>query len=352
MGESHSFDTAYRSVVRGQLEPVYYLTGEEEVLKEELVSLILAHAADPASRDFNVDVRYAGDLDGESVHALVETPPMLAERRVVVIKNLEQWRKNAKVWRVLDQYLASPSPTTVLVLTHGAGERPRKSLAGRAAHVQVAPLRPDRLTKWVAVRAKRAGVALEPEAAHHLVQAVGDDLAHLATEIDKLAAALPNDAAVTAPQIAPLVGVRRGETMHDWVRAAVVERDVPKALRTLDAVLAGGGVTGVRLLMALGTALIGVRLARALADAGARRGQIERRLFNHMRAARPYGLGSWKAEARAWTEAVGRWPTAALDRAIRAALLADRALKATTVRDEGATLRDMLYDFHSRREAA
>ena len=81
MAAALTFDSAYRSLRRGELDPVYYLTGDEDVLKDELITFVQQQVVDAASRDFNLDVRSAGDLDGESLHALVETPPMLAERR-------------------------------------------------------------------------------------------------------------------------------------------------------------------------------------------------------------------------------------------------------------------------------
>jgi hypothetical protein len=90
-----SFASVRSSLERGKLVPVYYLTGDEEVLKDELVDAIVDSAVDPSNRDFNLDVRSAADLDGESFHALVETPPLLAERRAAVVRNLEQWRKNS-----------------------------------------------------------------------------------------------------------------------------------------------------------------------------------------------------------------------------------------------------------------
>src|SRR5210317_1944643 len=101
MAASLTFDSAYRALKRQAPDPVYYLTGDEDLLKEEIIELIINSTVEAASRDFNFDVRRAADLDGESLHSLVETPPMLAEQRVVVVKNIEQWRKNAKVWQVV-----------------------------------------------------------------------------------------------------------------------------------------------------------------------------------------------------------------------------------------------------------
>src|SRR6185436_17122309 len=126
---AHTFDSIYRLTKKGEFSPVYYLTGEADVLKDELTDIIVEGAVPPAGRDFNVDIRSAGDVDGEALHALIETPPMLSDRRAVVLKNLEQWRANSKVWQVLYSYLKSPSPSTVLVLTHGAGEKIDRTVA-------------------------------------------------------------------------------------------------------------------------------------------------------------------------------------------------------------------------------
>ena len=344
-----SFDSAYRQVKRGELAPVYYLTGSEDVLKDELVGLILDRAVVPESRDFNLDVRQAADLNGESLHALVETPPLLTERRVVVIKNLEQWRSNAKVWRVLERYVANPSPTTVLVLTHGT-DKPRSELEQHAVHVGVDPLNPARTARWVNRRAERAGLALDGEAAQHLVRAVGGELAQLGMEIEKLAAAYGNQP-LTVEEVAQFVGVRRGETVSDWVNAILIRR-IARAVAMLETVLGMSGVTGVRLLGTLGTALIGLRLARTLLDGGLSPGRVQSQVFNQIRAARPAGLGSWRTEAATWTAAAKHWTEPELEHAIRTAYEADRALKSTAIRDERETLTDMLLTIVTHKAAA
>src|SRR5260370_17007193 len=80
-----SFDALLRSLKRGAPDPVYYLHGDEDVLKDEAVRALLERAVDPAARDFNVDQRWAPDLDPEAFHALVNTPPMLTPTRAVVL---------------------------------------------------------------------------------------------------------------------------------------------------------------------------------------------------------------------------------------------------------------------------
>ena len=348
MAASSLFDTTLRDVISGTIRPVYYLTGSENVLKDELVTRIVDQVIDPATRDFNLDTRSAEDLDGESLHSLIETPPMLAERRVVIIKYLEQWRKNAKVWKVLLRYVEDPSPTTILVLFHG--KEPHPSLSATEYHVAVEPLPPKRVGRWVGDRARRAGLRLEPDAVTLLRQATGDDLAHIATELEKLSASFEGDV-VTADTISGFVGMRRGETPADWV-AAVLERDIGRAERMLDAVLSGSGVNGVRLVSQLGTAFVGTALAQALAHGGTPLRRLESSLHNELKRSRAHWIGDWSTAARQWTDAARRWTAAELQVALSAALEADRALKSTTATDERGILLGMLLATSVRDAAA
>jgi len=350
MGPS-SVESVHRSVKRGEIAPIYYLTGDADVLKDDLVATIVDAALEPTARDFNLDVRAAGDLDPASLHTLVETLPVLAERRVVVIKALEQWRKNARTWDALRRYLARPSPSTVLILVHGAGEPPDAGLARAGTHVDVAAPGPDALRRWVAARARRAGIEIDAEAIEHLVRAVGPDLAHLGMELEKLAAACGDGRPVTPAEVAQLVGVNRGETVEDWVDA-VASRDVLRALALTDVVLPQAGVTAVRMLIALGTELVGLRLARALAGGGLAGARLERALLEELRRARPVSVKNWEAQARTWASAARHWTPDELDQAIRATYQADRALKSTTVSDDRATLRSLLLSLGAGRAAA
>src|SRR6266705_3266637 len=278
-----SFDALLRSLKQGVPDPVYYLHGDEDVLKDEAIRALLERAVDPAARDFNVDQRSAVDLDPESFHTLVNTPPMLAAARMVVIRGLEQLRKAAKVRQELARYLDSPNPTTVLVLVQGAGEPPDAELARRATTVAVEPLPPARVERWLAHRASQLGLVLAPDATELLLAAVGNDLAALAGELEKLAAATggaggaggAGGRTATRDAVAALVGVRRGETVQDLVDAAL-ERRAAAAAVLVDPVLEQAGMSGVRIVTALATALVGTALARAERDRGAPQGPLGR----------------------------------------------------------------------------
>ena len=58
-----TFDALLRGLKRGAPDPVYYLHGDEDVLKDEAIAAVLDRAVEPGARDFNVDRRGAADLD-------------------------------------------------------------------------------------------------------------------------------------------------------------------------------------------------------------------------------------------------------------------------------------------------
>ncbi len=348
---AQSFDALHRSLKTGAPDPVYYLYGDEDILKDEAVRALVGRAVDPAARDFNVDHRSAAELDPETLHALVNTPPMLATCRAVVLRGVEQLRRKSRVREELVRYLANPNPTTVLVLVQGAGEEPDPELAARATAVAIDPLPPARVARWVAHRAGERNVTLEPEAAELLVSAVGNDLAALAQELDKLAGAVAGRP-VTRADVAVLVGVRHGETLYDFVDAAL-ERRVTDAAHLAGPVLEQGGMTGVRMVSALGTALVGTALARSELDRGMAPARLPEILFRHIQAARPYGVRDWKEEAARWARWGARWSADELRRVLRLTLAADQALKSTTVSDDRGILLQLVLTFAvPAREAA
>ncbi|HKR55905.1 MAG TPA: DNA polymerase III subunit delta, partial [Gemmatimonadales bacterium] len=290
----------------GTLDPVYYLHGEEEILKEEAVRVLLDRAVDPSLRDFNVDVRSAPDLDPAALRALVDTPPMMADRRVVVLRAVEGLRAKSKAKDELLRYLANPNPTTTLILVQAGDEAPDASVAAHTTTVAVDRLPPDRVRRWIAHRADRIGMRIEADAAELLGQATAHDLAAIAQELDKLAA-LAGDRAVTEADVTAAVGVRHGETLDDLITAAL-ERRVGDAARKLGPVLSQSWITGVRIVSALGTVLIGLAAARAELDRGTAPGRLEQTIFQQLLASRPAGLGAgYKDVAARWARWVRGW---------------------------------------------
>ncbi len=340
---AHSFDALLRSLQKGEVAPVYYLHGPEDVLKDEAVRMILDRALDPSLRDFNFDQRSAGQLDPEAVAVLCTTLPMMAERRVVLLRDVEGWKRRPKTRDAFLAYLERPAAETVAILVQSSAEEAAdKALLGGAYSVSCDPLPTERALKWLARRAAEVGVRLEDAAARHLLRAVGNDLGAVAAELQKLAA-LPPGAPLTAADVGGLVGVRHGETMYDW-RDAVLDGEGGKAVGLLTPLLDQPGISAVKLLTLLGTTLVGVGIARSHFDRRTRGRALEDVMLKTLLRLRIWGIPEYRKESAHWAGWASSWSAARLNAALRATRDADQALKSTTVTGERGILAGLVLE--------
>lgn len=319
-------------------DPVYFFHGEDDFLKDARVREVVEAAVDPSTRDFNLELRRGPDLDSSAMDSLLSTPPMLAERRVVVVREVDKLKKDAR--KLLESYLKHPAPDTVLLLVAPAGAKADKLLADRSTAVEFAPLTADRVLKWLTYQAETVlGRPITPDAATLLMEAVGTDLAQLALELEKLASYATgqiDEAAVSA-----VVGVRRGESVGALLDA-VAARDAGAALALIAGVLQQPKTSAVSIVMNLTTQT----LALAYGAAARERGTAPRAMFNeYMSLLKETGAfpgRPWGEAVNAWARYTDRWNAADLDAALSALLAADVALKETRLSSDEQLLTSLV----------
>jgi DNA polymerase-3 subunit delta len=321
-----------KSLQRGEFERVYYFHGDDDFLKEQSVRELVAAAVDPSTRDFNLDIRAAAELDAETLGSLVGTPPMMAERRVIVVRDVAALRKDARV--ALDRYLKEPAPDVMLILVAPAGEKAKidKTLEARAATVEFAPLTGDRVPRWITHHVETVlGATITPEAAELLQQATGNELGALAAELDKLAS-YAGGGTIDEAAVGDVVGVRRGETLGDFLDR-IAARDAAGALALLPHILAQPKTSAVSIVMALTTQMlaIGWGITRSRAD-----------YFELLKSGKAFPMRPWGEAARAWSAAERHWDDAAIDASLDALLAADIALKETRLSSDTQLLTNLV----------
>ena len=128
--------------------PAYYFHGEDDYLKNEELRRLIDAAVDPATRDFNFETLRGAEIDAETLGSIVGTPPMMADRRMIVIRDVNALKKDARA--MLDKYLKSPAPDLVLVLlvSRRVLRRTRVYLATASA-LEFEPLSGNRIPKWI-----------------------------------------------------------------------------------------------------------------------------------------------------------------------------------------------------------
>ena len=313
------------AVQKKQFDPAYYLHGEEDFRKEDAIRYVIDHAVDPSTRDFNLDQRKGADLDGETLASLLAMPPMMAERRIVVIRDVTGLRKDARL--ALEKYLGAPAADLLLLLTAPADAKADKTLAHLATPVEFDALSGAQVPKWITARVEKLGGRIGPEAASLLQNAIGTDLSQLATEIDKLIA-YAGSGAIEEEAVASVVGVRREETLGNLLDAVAI-RDVARALAAVSGVLQQPKTTGVYVVMTLTTQM----LALALGKARGARSSFD--YVQILKSGTSNVVGrTWGEATAVWARAASKWSVAELDHALEALLQADIALKQSRVSSE------------------
>jgi DNA polymerase-3 subunit delta len=327
----------------GAFDPVYYFCGPEDYLKDEAVRQVIAAAVDPATRDFNLEMLRASDLDGEGLGSLLGTPPMMAERRVIVIRDVTVLRKDART--ALEQYLQRPSNDVILMLVAAAGAKDDKTLAARATVIEFESLSGSRIPRWISYYASHdLGCEITDDAIGLLQDAVGTELAQLKVELDKLASftAGGERRVIDEQAVATMVGVKRGETMGDLLDA-VGRRNAKLALELLPHVLVQPKTSAVTIVMALTTQTLALAWGRASRDRGVAAQRMRDQFYALLKeAGSAYTGRSWGDAVSTWTQVLDAWSVADLDAALATLLAADAALKETRLSSDEQLLESLI----------
>lgn len=179
---------------KGRIRPAYLVAGEEPLLRDAALAALEAAVLADGPRDFNFDRLEAGSASpGRLVDAL-GTLPLMASRRLVVLREGEGRSAGLdEAWgRGIEQALASlsePATAVLVVVARKVDRRSRwvKAFREPAAEVDcAAPTATRELVDFLERDARRLGVQIEKDAAELLCERVGPHLLLLRRELEKL----------------------------------------------------------------------------------------------------------------------------------------------------------------------
>lgn len=316
-----SYDALLRGLGAERAGGTFFLFGEEAFLRDEAVERIVAAYLDPATADFNRDQLRGSDAGAEALASLLATPPMMAEWRVVVVRDAQGLSVKAR--EVVEAHARKRPDGVVLVLAAAipAGSQAKfyTELKKLATSVEFTPVGELDAPGWVMERAQASeGLEIEPEAARALVGAVGADLGVLGAEIRKLGAFAAGRTRITLEDVrAAGVVVARQDR---WVWFDLVsERKIGAALEGLPTLL-HSGENGVALVIGLTSQMLRIALVCAGGQSA-----LERELKPYQR---------WLAK-RVVPQAK-RWTLSEAEAALAELLRTDRLLKSASLTDRQA----------------
>ena len=196
-----SYESIMKSLKAREFAPVYILMGDEPFYIDKIWETVLQ----PEERDFNQVVLFGADITASQLVDQCKGFPMMAEHRVVIVKEAQ----NLKNLEPLEKYFEKPMASTILVFCHKNGSI-------------------DRRKKFLP-RAEKVGVVFESKKLYDR-QLPGFIETYLKTrKATKLLISLDDsDRRVTPSLVEKEIGVSKDFNAFE-LRSAIIQRDVFKA---------------------------------------------------------------------------------------------------------------------------
>lgn len=197
-----------RELKEDNLFPCYFFFGEEPFLAHQFIRQLRAVLIPPDSPDFSLERFDLADSSWIDIIDLARTMPFIfSPWRIIVVEiaerksnresgKEEKKRLSSKEEKILRDYLASPSPKTILVVIFSGKIKRNHSLCTFFSSFppsvvcvqELKPLRERELYPWIEQRLSVLGKNMTPEAKTRLAEVIGNNLAMLDKELEKLSA--------------------------------------------------------------------------------------------------------------------------------------------------------------------
>lgn len=189
--------TAIKEIKQGKISPLYLCYGTEKYQMQQFIALLQEQVVDPDQRDFALAHFDLTETPVEVVIEEAETPPFLAERKLIIAKDSALFiagrdgsKIEHKVETLLD-YSKNPAEYSVIVFVVNSeklDERKKvvKALKSAGIALSFLPVSGAELVQWVVREVESRGNRIGTDAAEALVASAGVQMSALAVEVDKL----------------------------------------------------------------------------------------------------------------------------------------------------------------------
>jgi DNA polymerase-3 subunit delta len=234
-------------------KPVYFLSGEEPHYIDLISDYIENKVLEDGEKEFNQTVVYGKDTELVSILGLARQFPMMSEYTVVIVKeaqNLKELNKNAggdddegpktasDSAKQLLAYISNPQPSTILVFcykykTIDKRSAIAKALQKNAVFLETKKLYDNQIPDWVSTYVKDKGFEIGPKATVLLAEFLGNDLAKISNEIDKLLISLKPGSEISAEMVQDNIGISKEYNVFE-LQDALAKKDILKANRIIN----------------------------------------------------------------------------------------------------------------------
>jgi DNA polymerase-3 subunit delta len=213
-----------------KIAPVYFLMGEEPYYIDGISSFIEETVLLEEEKGFNQMVLYGRDVTIDEIIGNAKRYPMMAERQVLIVKEAQELSKTIEN---LVDYVENPQPSTVLVICYkykklDARKKLAKAIQKNGVLFESKKLYDNKVPDWIRRVLAGKGYTISPKAAQMLTEFLGNDLAKINNELQKLQLILKPGAQITPQLIEENIGISKDFNNFE-LQNAIGAKDVTKA---------------------------------------------------------------------------------------------------------------------------
>lgn len=235
-----TYDQFAQGVRAGRIPHLLLLHGEESYLVDQAARLVIDAVVLPETRDFNLTIVSGRELKGNALIDQARTLPVFADRRLVVIRHVHE--ALADQLEAFSAYLDDPVPETTLLLTAVGIDKRRKFFQKFAQVGEIIEFRhlfENQLPQFIRDRAREVGRTFTAPALKLFCRRVGNNLAEIVGELDKLVSYVGVSEYIEEEDVAAVVSDSRAESVFA-LTDALGSGERAMALRLLNRLLDDG----------------------------------------------------------------------------------------------------------------
>jgi DNA polymerase-3 subunit delta len=212
-----------------KFSPIYFLVGERETFFVDLIANKIEDTVlSEEEKAFNQSILYGKDVSLDDVIGQAKQYPMMAEHRVIIIREAQALLKNIDS---LSSYVEQPQHSTVLVFCVKYKKmdgrlKVTKLLKKNAVFFETKPLYDNQVPQWISETLSASGYSIAPKASEMLVEFLGNNLSHIYKELEKLQHVLPEGSKITPELIEENIGISKDFNNFELTKAIGVKDEV------------------------------------------------------------------------------------------------------------------------------
>ena len=322
-----SADTLSDDLIKKRFHPIYFLIGDEDWYFDFICDEIIKHAVDKNTSSFNFDFLYGSEITPEKLNSIITSYPMMAQRRVVIVKDFEKCIKSESKNEILEKYFSDPLDTTLLVLCSDKVDGRKKiiqTIKNNSLVIECNSLYDNEIPTWIRKRVKQKGSSISEEATRLLQSNVGNKLREIDNAIDKLILIKEENSQIEEEHVEKIVGITRDFSPFELTNA-IGEKNISKSF-TITHHLFEQGKSAVEIIATIAIHFQKLLKLTSFIGEAKQKDEIARAIKVH-----PYFLSQYQSHLKKYSQRE-------IEDALVALALADEKTKSVTDSDDERTI--------------